>query len=119
MSRGGHMTQIRLAQALEELADLVGEAIDEPIWAYWTGGRTGWLMIDDGIDSRVAASVDYRDRLMTLNLPPVNAAGASAHLRGWLGDWLADAGLAWCAGCDDLGDRVLIDVARDCRLVCR
>ena len=76
-------------------------------------------MVDDGIDSRIAASVDYRDRLMTLNLPPEQAVGSSTHLRGWLGDWLADAGLAWCAGCDDLGDRVLIDVARDYRLVCK
>ena len=113
------MTQIRLAQALEELADLIGEAIDEPVWAHWSGGRVGWLMVDDGIDSRIAASVDYRDRLMTLNLPPGQAVGSSAHLRGWLGDWLVDAGLSWCAGCDDLGDRVLIDVARDYRLVCR
>lgn len=113
------MSQIRLAQALEQLADLVGEAIDEPVRAAWSGGRVGWLMVDDGIDSRIAASVDYRDRLMTLNLPPLGAAGASARLRGWLGDWLADAGLAWCSGCDDLGDRVLIDVARDYRLVCR
>lgn len=113
------MSQIRLAQALDELAGLVGEAIDEPLWAYWSGGRVGWLMVDEGIDSRIAASVDYRGRLMTLNLPPKQAAWSSAHLRGWLGDWLADAGLAWCAGCDDLGDRVLIDVARDYRLVCR
>lgn len=113
------MTQIRLAQALEELADLVGGVLGEPVWACWTGGRVGWLMVDDGIDSRVAAAVDYRDRLMTLSLPPVHAAGASACLRGWLGDWLVDAGLAWCSGCDDLGDRILIDVARDYRLVCR
>ena len=86
------MTQIRLVQALEELADLVGEAIDEPIWACWTGGRTGWLMIDNGIDSRIAASVDYRDRLMTLNLPPERAAGSSACLRDWLRRWLARGG---------------------------
>ncbi len=43
------------------------------------------------IDSRIAASVV---RLMTLNLPPEQAAGSGAHLRGWLGDWLV-AGLAW------------------------
>lgn len=113
------MTQIRLAQALEELADLLGEALDEPVWACWTGGRVGWLMVDDAIEPRVAASVDYRDRLMTLNLPPERAAGSSVCLRGRLDDWALDAGLAWCAGCDDLGDRILIDVARDYRLVCR
>ena len=113
------MSQLRLAQALEELADLVGEALDAPIRAHWTGGRTGWLVVDDSVDSRIAAAVDYRDRLMTLNLPPEEAIGADECLRGWLGGWLADAGLAWCAGCDDLGDRVLIDVARDYRLVCK